>query len=386
MSTLTRKFKKTSQEDVAAISHGSGLFAVDLYRQLCSGDGNLFFSPFSISAALAMAYAGASGSTQTQMAQALHFSLDQDRLHPAFSYLDAAVTQAAEEGGVQLRVANALWPQKGEKLLKEFTSVLRKSYGVKAKPVDFAEAEEVRLMINAWVEDKTESKIKDLIAPGVLDSLTRLVLANAIYFYGDWINKFDPNLTSEAPFYGTAGESAVQMMGQRNAFRYTERDGLQVIDLPYTGDGISMQVLLPAEPDGLAALEGSLTSGSLAAWTAGLAETEVDLFLPKFELSCAFRLDDALKSLGMEDAFSHQADFSGINGFQDLFISAALHKAFISVNEEGTEAAAASTVVMTMKSVPFPAVIFRADHPFIFLIRERSTGSILFLGRFTDPA
>jgi serpin B len=386
MSLLTRKLKKTSPEDVAAVVHGSGQFAMDLYQQLSSGQGSFFFSPFSISTSLAMAYAGSAGRTQAQMAQALHFPLVQEQLHPAFSYLDAAVGQAAEEGGVQLRVANSLWPQKGQKLLKEFTTLLRKAYGVRINPVDFAEAEEVRLKINAWVEDKTESKIKDLIAPGVLDSLTRLVLANAIYFYGDWLNKFDPNLTAEAPFYGTAREGVVQMMGQRGTFRYGEWDGLQAIELPYTGDGVSMLVLLPAAQDGLAALEGSLTSGNLEAWIAGLAEAEVDLFLPKFELSSAFRLDDALRSLGMEDTFTHQADFSGMNGLQDLFISAALHKAFISVNEEGTEAAAASAVVMTLKSVPFPAVVFRADHPFLFLIREKTTGSILFLGSFMDPA
>ncbi|HQN05548.1 MAG TPA: serpin family protein, partial [Anaerolineaceae bacterium] len=370
MSSLTRKLKKTSPEDVAAVVHGSGQFALDLYRQLSSGEGSLFFSPFSISTALAMAYAGSAGSTQSKMAQALHFPLEQDRLHPAFAYLDAAAGQAAEVGGVQLRVANALWPQKGEKLLKEFTTILKKAYGVRIKPVDFAEPEEVRLKINAWVEEKTESKIKDLIAPGVLDSLTRLVLANAIYFYGEWLHKFDPNLTADAPFYGTGGESVVQMMSQRGTFRYGERDGLQAIELPYTGDGVSMLVLLPAAQDGLAALESSITSEHMETWISGLAETEVDLFLPKFELSSAFRLDDALRNLGMEDAFSHQADFSGMNGLQDLFISAALHKAFISVNEEGTEAAAASAVVMTLKSVPFPAVVFRADHPFLFLIRE----------------
>jgi len=386
MSSLTRKFKKTSLDDVSSIVHGSGQFALDLYRQLSTGEGSCFFSPYSISAVLVMAYAGSAGSTQTQMAQALHFPLEQERLHPAFSYLEAAVGRSAEEGGVQLRVANALWPQKGEKLLKEFTTLLRKAYGVKIKAVDFAESEEVRLKINAWVENQTESKIKDLVAPGVLDSLTRLVLANAIYFYGDWLKKFEPNLTSEAAFFGSAGEGVVQMMGQRGTFRYGEWNGLQAIELPYTGDGVSMLVLLPAAQDGLAALEGSLSGENLETWMSGLAETEVDLFLPRFELSSAFRLDDALKNLGMVDAFSQQADFSGMNGMQDLFISAALHKAFISVNEEGTEAAAASAVVMTLKSVQFPAVVFRADHPFLFLIREKTTGCILFMGRFTDPA
>ena len=385
MSLLTRKLKQTSQEDVSGVVQGNGQFAVDLYRQLSTVDGNLFFSPYSISSALAMTYAGSGGNTQVQIAQALHFSLECERLHPAFSYLDAAVKQAGIESGVQLRIANTLWPQKGEKLLKEFTSLVRKAYGVRIKTVDFAEEEKVRLKINAWVEEKTESKIKDLITPGVLDSLTRLVLVNAIYFYGDWLNKFDPNLTAEALFFGKDGEGMVQMMAQRSSFRYAECDGLQVVELPYTGSGVSMLVLLPAERDGLPGLEGLLTRENLADWMAALEETEVELSLPKFELSSAFRLDDTLKTLGMVDAFSHQADFSGMNGLQDLFVSAALHKAFLSVNEEGTEAAAATAVVMTLKSVPFPAVVFRADHQFVFLIHENRTGSILFMGRFTTP-
>ena len=174
-------------------------------------------------------------------------------------------------------------------------------------------------------------------------------------------------------------------MNQRSSFRYAEQDNLQVLELPYTGSSVSMLVLLPKERDGLPGLEGSLTCENLAVWMEGLAETEVELSMPKFELSSAFRLDNALKTLGMVDAFSHQADFSGMNGSLDLFISAALHKAFLSVNEEGTEAAAATAVVMTLKSVPFPAVVFRADHPFVFLIRENSTGSILFMGRFAGP-
>jgi len=385
MSLLTRKLKQTSQEDVSGVVQGNGHFAVDLYRQLSTVDGNLFFSPYSISSALAMTYAGSGGNTQVQMAQALHFSLEYERLHPAFSYLDAAVKQAGIESGVQLRIANTLWPQKGEKLLKEFTSLVRKAYGVRIKTVDFAEEEKVRFKINAWVEEKTESKIKDLITPGVLDSLTRLVLVNAIYFYGDWLRKFDPNLTAEAPFFGKDGEGMVQMMAQRNSFRYAKRDNLQVLELPYTGSGVSMLILLPGEKEGLPELEESITRENLADWMAALEETEVELSLPKFELSSAFRLDDALKILGMVDAFSHQADFSGMNGRQDLFISAALHKAFLSVNEEGTEAAAATAVVMTLKSVPFPAVVFRADHPFVFLIHENRTGSILFMGRFTTP-
>jgi serpin B len=264
---------------------------------------------------------------------------------------------------------------------------VKKFYGVRITPIDYSDEEKARHTINAWVEDKTGSKIKDLIGQGVLEAATRLVLVNAIYFKGDWASPFDPGLTSPASFFVTPGKSVdVPMMSMKYTFRYAEGEGLQILELPYGGNDLSMLALLPKEVDGLARLEASLSLENLDGWTKDLAEAEVQVSLPRFELSFPFRLDDTLKALGMPDAFSDKADFSGMDGSKDLFVGAVLHKAFVAVNEQGTEAAAATAVVMMMKAVAFPAIVFRADHPFVFLIRDNSTGSILFIGRVVNPA
>jgi serpin B len=252
--------------------------------------------------------------------------------------------------------------------------------------VDYGDAETARGTINAWIEEKTENRIQEMIPRGLLDATVCLILVNAIYFKGNWASQFDQGLTSDAPFWVTPAEQVqVPMMSQTIEFRYREGDGLQVLELPYAGDDLSMVVLLPKEIDGLAELEGRLTVENLGAWTTGLWQTEVQVFLPRFELSFPFRLDDALISMGMADAFA-DADFSGMDGTQSLYIGAVLHKAFVAVNEEGTEAAAATAVFMKAKALPLPPPTFRADHPFVFLIRENSTGSILFLGRVVNPA
>jgi serpin B len=225
----------------------------------------------------------------------------------------------------------------------------------------------------------------ELIPPDLLDPLTSLVLVNAIYFKGDWASQFDRKLTHKAPFrVGPHEQIQAMMMTQQRAFRYGQSDGLQVLELPYAGEELSMLVLLPGEPDGLVKLENTLTVENLDRWTRNLEEEDVEVYLPRFELSLPFRLDETLKSMGMVDAFSTRADFSGMNGRKELFISAVLHKAFVAVNEEGTEAAAATAVLM-LRASPAPPPIFRADHPFLFLIRENSTGSVLFLGRFVNP-
>jgi serpin B len=382
--------KKPQKEDLSRVEsavQGNTRFALDLYQKLRGTGGNLFFSPFSISAALAMACAGARGDTQAQMAQALHFLLDQQQLHPAFALLGAKLGEVGKKGHVQLKIANTLWPRKGRKFLKEYLALTKKSYGVRITQIDYGDEEAARHTINSWVEERTESRIKDLIAPGVLDRWTLLVLVNAIYFKGEWTSQFDGNLTGEAPFW-VASDSQVQvsMMTQKHDFRVGEVDGLQILELPYAGDDLSMIVLLPKEMDGLAKLEGSLTVENLDGWTKVLTKTEVEVSLPRFELSFPFRLDDTLKSMGMLDAFSDQADFSGMDGTRELSIGAVLHKAFVAVNEQGTEAAAATAVIMQLKALSFPSVVFRADHPFFFLIRENGTGSILFIGRVINPA
>ena len=386
MKLFNQKSQKEDPSNLVSAVQGNTRFALDLYQKLRGTDGNLFFSPYSISTALAMTYAGAREDTQAQMAQALHFLLDQQQLHQAFTLLGANLEQAGKKGHVQLKVANTLWPRTGQKFLKKYLALVKKSYGVRITPIDYGDEEAARHTINSWVEERTESRIKDLIAPGVLDRSTRLVLVNAIYFKGLWTSQFDQNLTGEAPFWITPDNQVqVSTMNQKHDFKVGEGDGLQILELPYAGEALSMIVLLPREKDGLVKLEGSLTSENLDSWIKGLTETEVELSLPSFELAFPFRLDDTLKSMGMLDAFSEKADFSGLDGTRELFIGAVLHKAFIAVNEQGTEAAAATAVVMQTKSLSFPPVVFCADHPFVFLIRKNSTGSILFIGRLTNP-
>jgi serpin B len=378
--------RKKDRSSLGKVVQGNTAFALELYQKLRGTEGNLFFSPYSISAALAMTFAGAGGATRDQMAQALHFLLDRKQLHPAFALLAADLEDAGRLGQVQLKIANALWPRREYQFLKTYLSLAKKFYGVKITPVDFSDEKAARQTINNWVEDKTGNRIKDLIQEGALDSLTRMVLVNAIYFKGTWANEFDPQRTGDAPFL-TAPDVQVQvpMMTRKHNYRYAETEDLQVLELPYAGHRLSMLVLLPRELDGFAKLEDSLSLESLDKWIRDLNETEVELSLPRFELSFPFQLNDALISMGMPDAFTERADFSGMDGSRELYIGAVLHKAFVAVNEQGTEAAAATAVIMQTKAFAIGAIVFRADHPFVFLIRDNNTGSLLFIGRLINP-
>ena len=385
MNLFKQGVPKNGDSSVETVVRGNTEFAFALYHKLRTAEGNLFFSPYSISTALAMTYAGARGDTAAEMAHALHFPLDQEQLHPAFASLEARLGDIGGKGHIQLRVANALWPQEGYALLEAFLALTKRYYGVRVTAVDYGDTETARRTINAWVEEKTEDKIQDMIPPGLLNALTRLVLVNAIYFKGDWASQFDPSLTSDAPFWVTP-DTQVQapMMSQVHGFGYGEGDGLQVLELAYAGDDLSMVVLLPREIDGLADLEERLTVENLDRWTKHLWQSEVQVSLPKFEITFPASLSGILTSMGMVDAFG-DADFSGMDGTKLLQIAAVLHKAFVAVNEEGTEAAAATAVIMQLMALPSPPPVFRADHPFVFLIRENSTGSILFLGRVVNP-
>jgi len=368
---------------------GNTAFALDLYAKLRAQEGNLFLSPYSISTALAMTYGGARGETEKQMAKALHFDLPQEQLHPAFAALEAGLAQVQQKGKVKLSIANSLWPQKGYAFLPDYLDLCKKHYGTTITQLDYATASEpARKIINDWVEDKTNKKITGLIAPGVLSALTRMVLVNAIYFKGNWDSPFKAQTTQKQPFH-ISGSKTVEapLMHQTKEFGYSENDDLQVLELPYADNDLSMMVLLPRNADGLAALEAKLTAQNLTAWTGKLPRPKVEVFLPKFKMASQFSLNDRLAALGMVDAFGDKADFSGMNGKRDLYISAVIHKAFVDVNEEGTEAAAATAVVMRAMAmrVEQPPPVFRADHPFLFLIREQQTGSILFMGRMADP-
>ncbi len=384
MKPLVRDTQERSHSDVETVVQGNTEFALALYQKLRTEEGNLFFSPHSISTALAMTYAGARGNTAVQMAQALRFLLEQKPLHPAFALLEAELRDIGKKGHIQLKFANALWPHVAYPFLEAFLALTKQYYGVLITPVDYGDVETACGIINAWVEEKTENKIQELIPLGMLDALTTLVLVNAIYFKGNWASQFDPGRTRATPFWVTTEVSVqVPMMTQEHEFRYGEGDSLQVLELPYAESDLSMVILLPTEMDGLARLEERLTVQNLARWTKELWSTKVEVFLPRFEMTFPFRLDDTLQSMGMVDAFG-SADFSGMDGTKSLYIGAVLHKAFVAVNEEGTEAAAATAVMMT-RGLPAPSPVFRVDHPFIFMIRENHMGSILFLGRVVNP-
>jgi serine protease inhibitor len=371
-----------------AIVAGNTAFACDLYGKLKGQEGNLFLSPYSISTALAMTYAGARGETKTQMERTLHFG--RGDVHPSFAALQDGLKAVQKKGQVQLATANSLWPQKGSAFLPTFLDLCQKHYGVTITPVDFStETESARQSINNWFEKRTNHKIQELFKPGLLTPLTRLVLGNAVYFKGTWSTQFDKQNTKPAPFHLTA-EKKLQapLMYLESKFRYTETPSLQVLELPYAGDDLSMLVLLPRKLDGLGALEDKLNAETLTAWTQGLRLLKARAWLPQFKTTGEFSLKQTLAALGMSDAFVDKSDFSGMNGLKDLFISDVVHKAFVEVNEAGTEAAAATGVAMAAKSMPRPEpqpVEFRADHPFLFIIRDNKTGSVLFLGRMVDP-
>ncbi|MCB0085834.1 MAG: serpin family protein, partial [Caldilineaceae bacterium] len=298
----------------------------------------------------------------------------------------AGIQEIAARGAVQLNVANALWPHVDYPFRKDFLTRTQRFYGVTTTPVDYSDAEQARTTINDWVAAQTAAKVQNLIPAGTLDALTRLVLVNAIYFKGDWANSFDPALTHPAPFWLTSnGSVQVPFMTLVREFRYTENAEAQILELPYAEGDLSMLILLPRAPHGLAALEQAMTLETLSSWVQHLRTMKVMVTLPRFKLTASFLLNDPLQAMGMVDAFGEAADFSGMDGTKLLYIGAVLHKAFIAVNEEGTEAAAATAVEMKLRAAPRQPPTFRADHPFLFLILEKRTGSILFLGRVVNP-
>jgi serpin B len=374
--------------DTAAVVQGNNVFALDLFGRLRQKDGNLFFSPYSISNALAMTYAGARGQTAEQMATTLHFGLPAPRLHPAFGELIRHLNAGGKDRKYQLSVANALWGQKGYTFLPDFLRLTQDVYQGGLKEVDFVRAEEARKTINRWVEEQTKDKIKDLIPEGALVPDTRLVLTNAIYFKAAWAEPFPAGATQKEDFHLGGGKKVqVPMMHTNEALRYRDGGTFHALELPYQGRELSMLVLLPKKADGLAELEKNLTSARLDEWLKGMKVHMVNMALPKFKITSQFSLKDVLSAMGMPLAFSMRADFSGMTTRERLFIDKVLHKAFVDVNEKGTEAAAATAVVIRPTAAPnYARADFRADHPFVFLIRENRTGSVLFLGRVADPS
>jgi serpin B len=380
--------------ELTELVNGNNEFAWDLYREVREGSENLFFSPYSISVALAMTYAGAREETAREMARAMQFYLPADSLHPAFNYLDRQLAsrgegaQGKDDEGFRLNVVNAIWGQKDHEFRAEYLDVLARNYGAGLRVLDFeAEPEPSRVTINKWVEEQTESRIKDLIPQGAIDSLTRLVLTNAVYFNAAWQSQFEESATAPGPFYLLdGGDITVQMMRQTASFDYLEGDGFRALELPYDGGEISMVILLP-DSGRFEEVENGLSGGSLGEIVSGLQWTRIALTMPRFSLESSFGLNDALAALGMEKAFDPAAaDFSGIDGTRSLYITDVVHKAFVDVDESGTEAAAATAVVVGTTSMPADPIEVTVDRPFLFLIRDVETGAILFLGRVMNPA
>jgi serpin B len=357
-------------------------------------DGNIFYSPYSISEALAMAYGGARGETEKQMAAALQFLLSPDKLHPAFNSIDIELAKRGEvakkgkdEKGFRLNVVNAIWGQKEFKFTSQYLDLLAQNYGAGMRIVDYINAAEPsRQIINQWVSDKTESKIKDLLPQGSVNNLTRLVLTNAIYFNAAWASQFEKAVTQNGQFHLLdKSVVTVPMMHQLKSFRYTEGTNYKVVELPYDGNQLSMVLILP-EADQFGAFEAALNSQQLKDIIGKLQPAQVNLTMPRFKIESQYSLKPALGNLGMPVAFSpSEADFSGMDGKRDLYISDVVHKAYVSVDEAGTEAAAATGVIVSTTSMPVNIKDMTLDHPYIFLIRDIPTGTILFMGRVMNP-
>ncbi len=388
--TSIRGEARAEEGRMSQLVDGNTQFALDLFGRLRTQPGNLFFSPSSISTALAMTYAGARGETAQQMARVLHFPSPQDQLPETFASLQNALRPAAEKPGYRLDLANRLWGQQGYHFLPDFLAVTRDFYHAELAQVDFnGQTETARQTINQWVEKQTQDKIQNLVPPGAISNLTRLVLANAIYFKGEWTRPFVKSATKDEPFHVTGDKTTtVPLMHKTDDFRFAAVDGLKLLELPYGNRDLATIVLLPDAVDGLEALEQRLSRESLTRWTAALQRRKVAVDLPRFKLTSEFSLSSTLTAMGMPLAFdATRADFSGMSSEEHLAISAVLHKAFVDVNEEGTEAAAATGVVITARAVmrPTEPAVFRADHPFLFLIVDQRTGSLLFLGRLVNP-
>ncbi len=363
------------------LSKGNQATASDFYQQLAATKGNVFFSPYSISSALAMVTSGARGDTEAEMRKALHFELPQAGIPAAFGQLRAEILKAGGKDGPKLRIANALC-QTGSTVNEDYRKLLKDGYEAEIFSGDLT-------AINDWVKKQTEGKIEKILDQ--LEPASACVLLNAIYFKGDWSLPFNKELTAKAPFdLGNGTTTEVEMMQKKDDYRLLTIPGARLLEIPYAGNTMSMVILLPDAADGLAALEQKCTADHLSNWFQQLQQTEPNstrLFLPKFKLETSYDLIPACKALGMNKPFDFaSADFSGILGKPgDLCISQIKHKAIIEVDESGTEAAAVTAIGVLAAGIEPQPVVFRADHPFLFLIREHATNSILFMGRMSDP-
>lgn len=377
---------EASRADAKTLADANAAFAWDLFHVLAAGDGNLFFSPFSVSEALAMVYAGARGETAAELEQAFHFDTLRDRTHSAFNALDQALlAKDADVDSFRLAVANATWGQRDYRFEQAYLDLLAANYGSGLHLADFkADPEAARQVVNDWVADQTEQRIKDLMPQGSVTRDTRLVLTNAIYFHADWERKFAKALTAKGAFKLLDGRTVeADLMRQTGSFAYARAGNVEALELPYVGKRVSLLILLPAAGE-FASLQASLDAKRVADLVGGLKATQMSLAVPKFSFTSTLPLKDSLQTLGIRAVFEPgRADLSGMNGQRELFVTGVYHKAFVKVDEEGTEAAAATGVGVGATSAP--ALSVSVDRPFIFLIRDRESGAVLFAGRVLDP-
>jgi serine protease inhibitor len=363
---------------------GHNGFAFDLYQAISPGGDNIFFSPLSISSALSMTYAGAKNQTAAEMQKVMHLPANEKTLHEGNRVLQQLLEKNLDAGS-QMHLANSLWPDRSENLLDSFVQCLKENYGAETQSLDFRNnPDEAAAAINKWVEEKTKGRIVDLLQPGDLTTDTRLVLANAIVFDGKWQQAFDPAKTRPLSFRLADGNLVqVQGMVQKDDFRFAQMDNFKLLEVPFSGLETSLLIAMPDDAAALEELESNLNPDLIDQWLAGMRVREISLTMPRFEMDYRVDLAKVLVRMGMEDAFQSSADFSGMTGDKSLFISKVIHQATLKVHEEGAEAAAATAVVMEKLS---ESMGFRVDRPFLFMIRHRETGTILFLGRLMNPA
>jgi len=376
--------KYATDESVSFISNTINDFSFEIYNQLSlENDGNIFLSPYSIFVALAMTYEGANGKTAEEMNKVLKFPQNNETFLCSFGRIYNLLNQKKE---YTLNTANALWTQKDYTFLNEYLHFINNYYMGKATDVDFKNAEKTAQIINNWVEENTGGKIKEFLSSDDIDPLTKLILTNAIYFKGDWKYQFNPENTVNDDFeISQENTISVPMMSLSNpdiTFNYYESDDVQILELPYKGDKLSMIIYLPKEHN-ISNIENMFDNENFSSWNDLLFESNIQITMPKFKMETEYRLKQNLMNMGMIDPFSMNADFSGMNGNKDLYIEKVIHKGFIELNEKGTEAAGASSVHMTLKSAP--GIFFNADHPFLYLILHKQTNTILFMGRVVNP-
>ncbi|UCF50433.1 MAG: serpin family protein [Thermoplasmatales archaeon] len=372
-------------ESVSKLVNSLNEFSFDFYQQIANfEEGNIFFSPYSIFTALSMAYEGARNNTAVEMQNVLNILQNDSPTLGSFGRIYNLLNQNQE--GYKISTANAFWAHEDYNFLKEYLGLLENFYMAEANELDFSKNVEAAEIINTWIEEQTNDKIKDMISPDILSDLTKLVLTNAIYFKGLWDSPFDPKLTYESDFELTNGETVkVDMMSKPkdSKFNFTQTEDLQVLEMDYYGNELSMFFILPKE-NNISFAETSFNLENLSNWKNDLSSIKIDVDIPKFKFETKYSLKSILMDMGIIDAFSPgAADFSGMDGTKNLFISRAIHQAFVEVNEEGTEAAAATTIIVALTAIPDS---FIADHPFVFLIQHKETGAILFMGRVTDPS